>query len=193
MKQKSSLTTIHKKWIKKCTCELRNTALRAVTGNGNEHSLIVFIGEAPGKKEDETGIPFVGSAGRILDELLSSIRMKREDVYITNIVKYRPPNNRDPLPAEKLACRAWLHEELNSIQPLLIVLLGRHAMNNFFSDLTISRVHGKLLHATIPDISTHYFLPLYHPAATLYNGSLKKSLYKDFKKIPSYVRKIEKK
>src|SRR6185436_20678221 len=98
----------------------------------------VFIGEAPGKSEDQKGEPFVGAAGKFLNEMLELINIKREDIYITNIVKYRPPNNRDPSPEEKAACRAWLLEELKIIQPKLIIFLGRHAMNNFFPELKIS-------------------------------------------------------
>ena len=114
-------------------------------GAGSAFAEIVFIGEAPGKSEDEKGAPFVGAAGKFLDEMLGAINLKREDIYITNIVKYRPPNNRDPLSEEKSACRAWLLEELKIISPKLIVFLGRHAMNNFFPDLQISKAHGKLL------------------------------------------------
>ncbi len=193
---------IHDKWLKKCACELRHTATRGVPGYGNPDASIVFIGEAPGKKEDETGVPFVGAAGKFLDEMLASIKMSRakadgtrhdfakSHVYITNIVKYRPPNNRDPLPTEKEACRAWLHEELNCVAPKLIVFLGRHSMNDFFPELKISSAHGKLIRRKISGIQTEYFLPLYHPASALYNGSLRTTLLADFKKIPSILKKI---
>lgn len=185
-----ALEEVNEYWEKHCTCELKTTATRAVFGHGNPHAEVVFIGEAPGKKEDETGVPFVGSAGKFLDEMLESIKMKREDIYITNIVKYRPPNNRDPLPKEKDACEDWLHEELNTIAPKLIVFLGRHSMNHFFPELKISDAHGKLLTKTIPGINTQHFLPLYHPAAALYNGSMRVTLLKDFKKIPLAIAKI---
>ena len=177
------LQEINEYWQKHCTCDLKETATRAVFGHGNPHAEVVFIGEAPGKKEDETGVPFVGAAGKFLDEMLGSIQMKREDIYITNIVKYRPPNNRDPLPKEKDACKEWLHEELNTIAPKLIVFLGRHSMNHFFPELKISEAHGVLVIKMIPGINTKYFLPLYHPAAALYNGGLREDLLKDFKKI----------
>jgi uracil-DNA glycosylase family 4 len=191
MKKDVALATIHKKWLKQCTCELRHTAKRGVPGHGNPEADIVFIGEAPGKKEDETGIPFVGAAGKFLDEMLASIKMKREDVYITNVVKYRPPENRDPTQKEKEDCRKWLHEELNCISPKLIIFLGRHSMNDFFPELKISSAHGKLVHEKLPGINAEYFLPLYHPASALYNGSLRTTLLADFKKIPSILRKIE--
>jgi DNA polymerase len=177
-------------WKEYCTCELRHTAIQAVPGDGNAHAEVVFIGEAPGKKEDAEGKPFIGASGKFLAEMLTSINMKREDIYITNVVKYRPPNNRDPLPEEKEACKAWLHDELMTIQPKLIVFLGRHAMNNFFPDEKISAVHGKLLKKNIAGFPTEYFLPLYHPAAALYNGGLRQELLNDFQKIPLVLQKI---
>ena len=123
--------------------------------------------------------------------MLSEINLKREDIYITNIVKYRPPNNRDPLPEEKASCREWLLEELKIISPKLIIFLGRHAMNNFFPALQISNAHGKLLIKAFKGISTKYFFPLYHPAAALYDGSMRDILMTDFKKIPKVLEKIE--
>lgn len=193
MTREEPLEEIHTRWERTCSCELRHSAKRAVFGHGNPRATIVFIGEAPGKKEDETGIPFMGAAGKFLNEMLESIKMKREDIYITNIVKYRPPNNRDPLPKEKDACKEWLHEELAAINPKLIIFLGRHSMNHFFPELTISDAHGTLIEKHIPGINTAYFLPLYHPAAALYNGGLREELFKDFKKIPLMFKKIVKK
>src|SRR3989344_9588114 len=137
MDKSEKIKNLHEKLMEECECELRKTATQAVAGHGSAEAEIVFIGEAPGKSEDKLGIPFVGGAGKFLDEMLELIKLKREDVYITNIVKYRPPNNRDPLPEEKSACRAWLLEELKLISPKLIIFLGRHAMNNFFPDLKI--------------------------------------------------------
>lgn len=186
-----ALIDLHEHWAALNDCALKETASRPVFGNGNAKADVVFIGEAPGKKEDATGIPFVGSAGKFLDEMLESIGMERGDIYITNIVKYRPPDNRDPLPEEKNACKDWLHAELNLINPKLIVFLGRHSMNHFFPDEKISTVHGKLLVKKIPGISTTYFLPLYHPAAALYNGGLREELMLDFQKIPLALKKIE--
>lgn len=182
----------HKKWIDECKCELRDTATQAVPGVGNEKAEIVFIGEAPGKKEDEMGEPFVGAAGKFLNEMLGHINMERGDIYITNVVKYRPPNNRDPLPEEKSACREWLLGELKIISPKLIIFLGRHAMNNFFPELQISQAHGKLLIKKFKGMSTKYFFPLYHPAAALYDGSMREVLIADFKKIPKVLKEIEK-
>ena len=192
MDKNTELRQLHEKWFVNCKCELKKTAIQPVPGDGNPESLIVFIGEAPGKSEDRDGIPFIGAAGKFLAEMLEAIKMKREEIYITNIVKYRPPNNRDPLPEEKDACREWLHEELNFIKPKLIVFLGRHSMNDFFPTETISNVHGKLLIKKFKNIETKYFLPLYHPAATLYNGGMRETLMQDFKKIPKILEKIKK-
>jgi DNA polymerase len=190
MDKKEKLENLNKKWMEECECELKKTATQAVPGDGNSDAEIVFIGEAPGRSEDKEGRPFVGAAGKFLNEMLSTIDFKREDIYITNIVKYRPPNNRDPLPEEKASCREWLLEELKIISPNLIIFLGRHAMNNFFPDLQISGAHGKLLIKSFKGMSTKYFFPLYHPAAALYDGSMREILIADFKKIPTVLRKI---
>lgn len=178
------LISIQKKWHGQNTCALKTQATQPVFGHGNPDSDIVFVGEAPGKKEDATGIPFVGASGKFLDEMLSSIKLKRDDVYITNIVKYRPPDNRDPLPEEKEACRGWLMAELSFIKPKLIIFIGRHAMNNFFPLEKISDVHGTLLTKTIPELGRQSFFALYHPAAALYNGGMRTTLLGDFAKIP---------
>ena len=192
MDKREKLQSLHKKWMEECECGLKKTASQAVPGIGSAEAEIVFIGEAPGKKEDEIGEPFVGAAGKFLNEMLGEINLKREDIYITNIVKYRPPNNRDPLPEEKSACREWLLGELKIISPKLIIFLGRHAMNNFFPDLQISSAHGKLLIKNFKGMSTKYFFPLYHPAAALYDGSMREILLEDFKKIPKVLKEIEK-
>ncbi len=192
MNPAEALYELHEYWAKANTCALKDSAKRAVFGSGNPQARVVFIGEAPGKSEDETGIPFVGAAGKFLNEMLASIGMEREDIYITNIVKYRPPNNRDPLPDEKEACEAWLYAELSLIHPDLIVFLGRHSLNDFFPTEKISAVHGKLLVKKFAHIPTTHFLPLYHPAAALYNGSLRSELLNDFKKIPLALKKIGK-
>jgi len=174
-----------------CECLLKESATRPVFGNGNPDAKIVFIGEAPGKKEDETGKPFVGAAGKFLAEMLASIGMERKDIYITNIVKYRPPNNRDPEDPEKKECAPWLHAELEFIKPDVIIFLGRHSMTHFLPELKISEAHGKLVHRKIPNFPTEYFFPLYHPAAALYNGGMRETLMSDFKKIPIVLKKIE--
>lgn len=190
MDRKELLRELHTKHNDSCLCPLKATAIQAVFGDGSPDAKIVFIGEAPGKKEDETGTPFIGSAGKFLSEMLATIKLGREDIYITNIVKYRPPENRDPTPQEKKDCAPWLHAELNFIKPDVIVFLGRHSMIHFLPELKISDAHGKLVHRKIPNIYTEYFLPLYHPAAALYNGSMRETLIEDFKKIPQILKLI---
>ena len=190
MEKRQKLENLQKKWVEECKCELRKTATQAVPGFGSADAEIIFIGEAPGKSEDKQGEPFVGSAGKFLNEMLLLINLKREDIYITNIVKYRPPNNRDPLPEEKSTCREWLLEEIKLISPKLIIFLGRHAMNNFFPELQISQAHGKLLIKKFNGLSTKFFFPLYHPAAALYDGSMRGVLIEDFKKIPKVLKEI---
>lgn len=189
-KETEKLIVLQKEMHEKCSCSLKATATQPVFGHGNPRAEIIFIGEAPGKDEDEQGIPFVGRAGQFLNQMLESIKLERGDVYITNTVKYRPPNNRDPKPDEKLACREWLLAELNLIKPKLIVFLGRVAMSNFFPEAKISEVHGKLLRKEIDDFPTKNFLVLYHPAAAMYNGSLRETLQNDFKKLPKILNKI---
>lgn len=189
--KREKLDELNKYWQENCECELRKTATQAVFGDGNAEAEVVFIGEAPGKNEDLKGVPFVGAAGKFLEEMLERIGKKREDIYITNIVKYRPPNNRDPEPKEKEDCNEWLINELKIIAPKLIVFLGRHSMTRFFSTEKISDIHGKLLIKNIPELGKKQaFLPLYHPAAALYNGSMREILIHDFKKIPKALQKI---
>ncbi|MBK5215578.1 MAG: uracil-DNA glycosylase [Candidatus Pacebacteria bacterium] len=188
--KKTQLDSLNIYWQKNCICGLKKVATQAVFGSGNASSSIVFIGEAPGKKEDLEGKPFIGAAGKFLSEMLKSINKKREDIYITNIVKYRPPNNRDPKPKEIEDCAEWLNEELKIIKPKLIVLLGRHSMHRFFPKEKIGAAHGKLLIKNIDIFGEQAFLPLYHPAAALYNGGLRTTLLKDFKKIPKILEKI---
>ena len=190
MDKQEALNALNKRWFAQNTCVLKTTATQPVPGNGPATASIVFIGEAPGKSEDEKGIPFIGAAGKFLAEMLGDIKLQREDVYITNIVKYRPPNNRDPEPEEKEACAPWLYEELNLIAPKLIIFLGRHSMNDFFPELKISAVHGKLIHKKFKHIKTEYFLPLYHPASALYNGGMRDTLKEDFALIPKILKKI---
>ncbi|HET8991412.1 MAG TPA: uracil-DNA glycosylase [Candidatus Saccharimonadales bacterium] len=167
------------------TPELRATATQLVFGDGNEDAEIVFIGEAPGKNEDLQGKPFVGAAGKFLNEMLESIGLTRQDVYITNIVKYRPPNNRDPLPTEKQAFLPYLENQLEIIQPKLVVTLGRHSMNCFLPELQISVVHGQPKR-----YKNRVYLPLFHPAAALYNGGMRQTLVDDFARIPLILEKI---
>ena len=191
MDKQEELKALHEKWSVKNTCLLKTMATQPVPGDGPATASIVFIGEAPGKSEDKQGRPFVGAAGKFLAEMLGLIKLKREDVYITNIVKYRPPDNRDPEEDEKESCAPWLYAELNLISPKLIIFLGRHSMNDFFPDLKISDAHGKLIHKKFKHITTEYFLPLYHPAAALYNGGMRKTLEADFALIPKILKKIQ--
>ncbi len=192
MTKRQQLDELNAYWQEHCMCELKKTATQAVFGDGNANTDIVFIGEAPGKNEDLQGKPFIGAGGKFLAEMLENIKMKREDIYITNIVKYRPPNNRDPLPEEKAACNEWLISELKIIQPKLIVFLGRHSMGRFFPTEKIGDIHGKLLIKNIPELDKKQaFLPLYHPAAALYNGGMRETLIKDFNKIPKALEKIQ--
>lgn len=159
--------------------ELKAGAIQLVFGVGNPDADIVFIGEAPGQKEDEQGEPFVGAAGKFLNEMLAAADLKREDVYITNIVKYRPPNNRDPLPEEKRAFWPYLMQQLEIIAPKVVITLGRHSGECFIPDIHISRDHG---HARRVKYHDYEFLviPLYHPAAALYNGGMRQTLIDDF-------------
>jgi len=191
MTKRRKLDELNIYWKENCQCELRKTATQAVFGDGNAEAEMVFIGEAPGKNEDLKGIPFVGAAGKFLEEMLEGIGMKRGDIYITNIVKYRPPNNRDPEPKEKEDCNEWLINELKIISPKLIVFLGRHSMTRFFPTEKISDIHGKLLIKPTSEFGKQAFLPLYHPAAALYNGGMRETLIKDFKKIPKALEKIK--
>lgn len=165
--------------------ELAASATQLVMGDGNPDAEIVFIGEAPGKNEDIQGKPFVGASGKFLSEMLETIGLKREDVYITNIVKYRPPNNRDPLPAEKEAFLPYLRRQMQIIKPKLIVTLGRHSMECFLPGLKISQAHGEP-----KQLQGQVYLPLFHPAAALYNGGMRQTLIDDFARIPAILQKI---
>lgn len=190
MQPADQLRILNARMIVECPCTLRETATQAVPGDGSATAEIMFIGEAPGKNEDEKGIPFIGAAGKFLAEMLASIDLKREDIYITNVVKYRPPNNRDPLPEEIDACMPWLHEQIKIIRPKIIVTLGRHAMEHFIPGKKISEVHGQAFRRTFPDIGPQIFFALYHPAAALYNGGMRQTLIEDFKKIPKVIQKL---
>lgn len=174
--------------------ELAKNATQLVFGDGDPDSRIVFIGEAPGRQEDQTGLPFVGAAGKFLEEMLSQIGLRRNQVYITNIVKYRPPNNRDPLPEEKKAFLPYLQQQLEVIQPRLVVALGRHAASCFLPNVHISVEHGKPKRLTLAFSGKHFsvvLLPLFHPAAALYNGSMRQTLIDDFTQIPDIIKAID--
>jgi len=181
---------LNKKMLACKKCALRENCKQVVPGAGSATAKIMFIGEAPGKKEDELGVPFVGAAGKFLDEMLGAIKLKREDVYIANTVKCRPLANRDPSPEEKNICWKWLEEQIRIIQPKVIVTLGRHSMNLFLPEQKISEMHGKALNKEIPNLGKQVILALYHPAAALYNGGMRETLIKDFKKIPKVLKKL---
>ncbi len=190
--KREQLDELNARMTKCSQCALRGTCKNVVPGEGNPEAEIMFIGEAPGQKEDETGHPFVGAAGKFLNEMLAAINLKREDVYIANVVKCRPPGNRDPLPDEIAACWPWLLEQIKIIQPKLIVTLGRHSMERFLPGMKISQVHGKAMRREIPGIGKQIFYTLYHPAAALYNGGMREILIKDFKRIPKVLEEIKK-
>jgi len=167
-------------------CNLCKGRTRAVPGEGNTDARILFIGEGPGFHEDKQGRPFVGPAGQFLDELLESINLKRADVFITNVVKCRPPNNRDPLPEEIDACDNYLDRQIDAIKPQVIVTLGRYSMAKFFGNEKISSIHGR---ARKKD--GYICIAMYHPAAGLHQASLKDVIRNDFKKIPLVVAEAE--
>lgn len=177
--------------IKNNICpDLAQEAKNLVIGDGNVDADIVLIGEAPGKNEDEVGLPFVGAAGKFLNEMLASVGMDRSDIYITNIVKYRPPNNRDPLPEEKQAFWPYLVRQLDVIEPRIVVTLGRHSMEFFLPDKKISMIHGQPKRIVFKDKKI-VIVPLYHPAAALYNGSMRSTLIEDFQKLPKIIEIIK--
>jgi len=175
--------------IKKCTlCPLAQGRTHAVPGEGNPHAELLFIGEGPGQKEDESGRPFVGAAGKFLEQMLTAINLKREDVFISNVVKCRPPDNRDPLPNEVETCTThYLFKQVELINPKLIITLGRHSMHRFLpEEFKISEVHGKPFrrHGRV-------YLPLYHPAAALYTGSMRPLQIKDMQRVPLILKKLK--
>jgi DNA polymerase len=178
-----TIATLQEKLREWKGCPLSASA-NAVLGEGNPHAEIMFIGEAPGEQEDRLGRPFVGPAGKFLDELLASIGLKREEVYISNVVKYRPPGNREPTPEEKEQCEPWLKLEIALIKPKVIVPLGRHALGHFFTKLSITAARGKPQKLT----DTITVFPIYHPAAALHNVNLRQSLFDDFKALGAFLK-----
>src|SRR6185369_1565338 len=167
------------------TPHLKATATQLVFGVGNPDAELMFVGEAPGKNEDLQGEPFVGAAGKFLNEMLASIGLKRPDIYISNIVKYRPPDNRDPTPEEISEFVPYLKQQIAVIRPKLVIFLGRHSMNVFLPELRISQAHGKPVRK-----GGQVYLPLFHPAAALYNGGMRDTLMADFGLIPAILKKI---
>ncbi|MQC16696.1 MAG: uracil-DNA glycosylase [Chloroflexi bacterium] len=164
-------------------CVLARTRTQTVPGSGPLPCDLMFIGEGPGQREDELGLPFVGRSGQFLDELLASISRSRQDVYVTNVVKCRPPGNRDPEPGEIAACADFLRRQIELAQPKVIATLGRFSMARWFPTERISAIHGQ--EQWIDDIAV---IPMYHPAAALRNGSLREVMMNDFARIPTLLK-----
>lgn len=173
--------------IRVCTrCELHRTRTNSVPGEGPADARIMFIGEAPGWNEDQQGRPFVGAAGKFLEELLGAAGLKRSDVFITNVVKSRPPGNRDPLPDEIAACAPYLQRQIDAIDPDVIVTLGRFSMAKWFPGERISRIHGQP-----KKDGKRLIVPMYHPAAALHQQALKATILEDFSKLPRILADAE--
>jgi uracil-DNA glycosylase family 4 len=171
--------------VSTCTrCALHYSRKLAVPGEGPDNAEIMFIGEGPGFHENEQGRPFVGAAGKYLEELLAKINMKRSDVFITNVVKCRPPGNRDPLPEELSACCKYLEHQILAINPKVIVTLGRYSMANFVANAKISEIHGQAM-----KVRGRLIVAMYHPAAALHQYSLKSAIDADFSRLPELIAK----
>ena len=178
----SALSELNKEIAHCQRCEIAKHRIKAVPGEGPEDAEIMFIGEAPGWHEDQQGRPFVGPAGQFLDQLLASIGLKREHVYITNVIKTRPPGNRDPLPIEIRNCEEWLERQIEIICPKMIVSLGRYSMAKFFPGKSISKIHG-----TAQKRDNIIYYAMYHPAAALHQQSLRQAIEADMRKIPALL------
>ena len=178
----SSLTLLYNEIAQCEKCGLSKTRTMVVPGEGPEDADVLFIGEAPGWHEDKQGRPFVGPAGKFLDELLAAAGFKRTDVYIGNVIKCRPPNNRDPLPPEISACKQWLDRQIEIISPRMIVTLGRYSMARYFPGQTIGRIHG----TTRKENGIIYYA-MYHPAAALHQQKLKAVIMEDMSRIPQIL------
>ena len=173
--------------IKRCPdCDLSQTRTQAVPGEGPDTAAIMFIGEGPGYYEDKSGRPFVGNAGKFLDELLQHAGLKRCDVFITNVVKCRPPQNRDPLRDEIDACDKWLKHQINVIDPKVIVTLGRISMGKFFAGESISKIHGQP-----HKVGDRTIVPMFHPAAALHQERFRSLIVDDFKQLPEILESVQ--
>ena len=181
----SALTELCKEIALCKKCEIAKSRTKAVPGEGAENADIMFIGEAPGWHEDQQGRPFVGPAGKFLDDLLASISLERQKVYITNVIKTRPPNNRDPLPNEITNCRPWLDKQIELIHPKMIVTLGRYSMAMFFPGKTIGKIHG-----TAQKQGGVLYFAMYHPAAALHQQNLRQTIEADMLKIPALLAEV---
>ncbi|MFT3892186.1 MAG: uracil-DNA glycosylase [Anaerolineales bacterium] len=167
-----------------CTkCQLHTSRKKAVSGEGPAHAEIMFIGEGPGFHENEQGCPFVGAAGKFLDNLLEQAGVTRSDVWIGNVVKCRPPENRDPLPEELSACNDFLDRQIDAINPSIIVTLGRFSMGKFMPGAKISQVHGEMR-----KVGNRYVIAMFHPAAALHQAALKPAILADFAKLPELLK-----
>ena len=167
-------------------CELARTRNHAVPGEGRPRARVMLVGEGPGWHEDQQGRPFVGNAGKFLNELLALAGLKREDVFITNVVKCRPPGNRDPLPDEIAACAPYLERQIEAIDPQVIVTLGRFSMARWFPGERISRIHGQPKRE-----GRRLIVPMYHPAAALHQAALRGAIEEDFAKLPKFLAEAE--
>jgi len=182
----SSLTDLYKEICRCQKCPIAQSRTRVVPGEGPENPEIMFIGEAPGFHEDQQGRPFVGQAGLFLEKLLASINLSRDQVYIANVIKCRPPANRDPMPSEIAACRPWIEQQIALLRPKMIVTLGRYSMAMFFPDKTISKIHG-----TAQTKDGVVYFAMYHPAAALHQQSLRSAIEADMLKIPALLPRAE--
>jgi len=183
----SALTELYKEIADCRDCELVKHRTKVVPGEGPEDAELLFIGEAPGWHEDQQGRPFVGPAGQFLDQLLALIGQKREQVYIANVIKCRPPQNRDPLPREIEACCTWLDRQIEIIRPKVIVTLGRYSLARYFPNEGISKVHGKAR-----KVGDFVCYPMYHPAAALHQNSLRQIIEADMLQIPRVLDQLAK-
>ena len=187
MTAEQTLSRIAKE-VSACTkCALHESRKKSVPGDGPATAEIMFIGEGPGFHENEQGHPFVGASGKFLDQLLAQAGLTREEVFIANVVKCRPPGNRDPLPDELAACDIYLEAQIEAINPSIIVTLGRFSMNKFFPGAKISAVHGQMKR-----IGERFVIPMFHPAAALHQAALKPSILGDFAKLPDQLNEARK-
>jgi DNA polymerase len=182
----SELTDLYQLIARCPDCDLAQTRTQTVPGEGPGDAEIMFIGEAPGFHEDRTGRPFVGAAGKFLDDLLGLAGLKRSDVYIANVIKCRPPNNRDPLPGEIHACSKWIDRQIELVNPKVIVTLGRHSMNKFFPNASITRIHGQPRWQ-----GERLIVPMFHPAAALHQQRYRSLIEEDFKKLPAILKQAK--
>jgi uracil-DNA glycosylase family 4 len=182
----SALTSLNEQIAACPDCDLCHTRTHAVPGEGPEDAEIMFVGEAPGFYEDQQARPFVGAAGRYLEELLASVGFRRDQVFIANVIKCRPPENRDPLPKEIEACRKWLTRQIELIKPKVIVTLGRYSLAWFFPGESIGRIHGQRRYR-----DGICFLPMYHPAAALHAANMRRTIEEDFRKLPAVLEEAK--